>query len=81
MKERELMTQEEFEKYIGVGQLRVSDTVKKYRSVRRAMRRGHISPLGELYPRRPFNNRKPTPGRKFNEDRKDIYEQIKHGRL
>ncbi len=81
MKERELMTQEEFEKYIGVGQLRVFDTVKKYRSVRRAMRRGHISPLGELYPRRPFNNRKPTPGRKFNEDRKDIYEQIKHGRL
>ena len=81
MKERELMTQEEVEKYIGVGQLRVFDTVKKYRSVRRAMRRGHISPLGELYPRRPFNNRKPTPGRKFNEDRKDIYEQIKHGRL
>lgn len=81
MKERELMTQEEFEKYIGVGQLRVFDTVRKYRSVRRAMRRGHISPLGELYPRRPFNNRKPTPGRKFNEDRKDIYEQIKHGRL
>ena len=43
MKERELMTQEEFEKYIGVGQLRVFDTVKKYRSVRRAMRRGHIT--------------------------------------
>lgn len=81
MKERELMTQEEFEKYIGVGRLRVFDAVRRFRSVRRAMRRGHISPLGEVYPRRPFNNRKPTPGRKFNEDRKDIYEQIKHGRI
>lgn len=81
MKERELMSQEEFEKYIGVGQLRVFDSVRRFRSVRRAMRRGHISPLGEVYPRRPFNNRKLTPGRKFNEDRKDIYEQIKHGRI
>lgn len=81
MKERELMTQGEFEKYIGVGRLRVFDAVRRFRSVRRAMRRGHISPLGEVYPRRPFNNRKPTPGRKFNEDRKDIYEQIKHGRI
>lgn len=79
--ERELMSQEEFEKYIGVGQLRVFDAVRKFRSVKRAMRRGHISPFGEVYPRRPFNNRKPTPGRKFNEDRKGIYEQIKHGRI
>lgn len=78
MNERELMSQEEFEKYIGVGQLRVFDAARRFKSVRRAIRRGHVSPLGEVYPRRPFNNRKPTPGREFNEDRKDIYEQIKH---
>lgn len=81
MKEGELMSQEEFEKHIGVGQLRVFDAVRRFKSVKRAMRRGHISALGEIYPRRPFNNRKPTRGRKFNEDRKDIYEQIKHGRI
>lgn len=78
MNERELMSQEEFEKYIGVGQLRAFDAARRFKSVRRAIRRGHVSPLGEVYPRRPFNNRKPTPGRKFNEDKKDIYEQIKY---
>lgn len=75
--ERELMSQEEFEKYIGAGQLKVFDAVRRFRSVRRAMKRGHISSIGEIDPRRPFNNRKPTYGRKFNEDRKDIYGQIK----
>lgn len=81
MKERELMTQEEFEKYIGAGQLKVFNAVRRFRSARRAIKRGHVSLLGEIYPRRPFNNRKSSPGRKFNEDRKDIYEQIKHGRI
>lgn len=79
--ERELMSQEEFEKYIGAGQLRVFDAVGKFKSVRRAIKRGHVSPLGEVYPKRPFNNRKPTPGRKFNEDKKNIYGQIKCGRI
>lgn len=79
--ERKLMTQEEFEKYIGAGQLKMFDAVRRFKSVRRAMRRGHVSPLGEVYPRRPFNNRKPTPGRGFNEDRKMIYGQLKHQRI
>lgn len=78
MNERELMSQEEFEKYIGVGQLKVFDADRRFKSVRRAIRRGHVSPLGEVYPRRPFNNRKSTSGRKLNEDKKDIYEQIKY---
>ena len=79
--ERELMSQEEFEKYIGAGQLRVFNAVGKFKSVKRAMRRGHVSPIGEVYPKRPFNNRKPTSGRKFNEDRKEIYEQFKKGNI
>lgn len=33
------------------------DEVKKYKSVWRAMRRGHLSVNGELFPNRPFNNR------------------------
>ena len=79
--EGSLMTQEEFEKYIGAGQLRLFDAIKSFKSVNRAIRRGHISPIGEIYPDRPFNNRKPTYGRKLNESRKSIYGQIKQGRI
>lgn len=75
--ERELMPQEEFEKYIGVGHPKLLDAVRKFRSIRRAIRRGHVSSLGEIYPKRPFNNRKTAPGG-FNEYRKYIYERIKH---
>ncbi len=81
MEERELMSVEEFEKHIGAGQLKIFDATRRFRSVRRAIRRGHVSPLGEGYPKRPFNNRSLTSGRKFNKDKKEIYEQLKHGRL
>lgn len=53
--------------------------VSKYKSIRRAIRRGNLDLLsGVSYPRRPFNNRKPTRGRKFNELRKTIYGQLMH---
>ena len=35
--------------------------VSKYKSIRRAIRRGHVSPIGMIYPNRPFNNRKNKP--------------------
>lgn len=51
--------------------------VSKFRSVRRAIRRGQVDLFtGAIYPKRPFNNRKATKGRKFNEDRKEIYGRI-----
>lgn len=51
--------------------------VNKFKSVRRAIRRGKVDLFtGIVYPRRPFNNRKPTNGRRFNESRKDIYGQL-----
>lgn len=51
--------------------------VSKFKSVRRAIRRGKVDLFtGVVYPRRPFNNRKPTPGRGFNESRKEIYGRI-----
>lgn len=51
--------------------------VNKFKSVRRAIRRGKVDLFtGVVYPKRPFNNRKPTPGRRFNESRKEIYGQI-----
>lgn len=51
--------------------------VSKFKSVRRAIRRGKVDLFtGVVYPRRPFNNRKPTKGRRFNESRKEIYGRI-----
>lgn len=50
--------------------------VSKFKSIRRAIRRGRIDLYTGLpFPRRPFSNRKPTPGRKFNELKKRIYGQ------
>ncbi len=52
--------------------------VSQYKSIKRAIRRGHIdATTGIKYPNRPFNNRKPTPGRHHNEMKKRIYEQLK----
>ena len=64
--ERPIMTEDEFKEYIKAGALRLFDAVRKFKSVKRAIRRGHVSPIGEVYPNRPFNNRKPTLGRSFN---------------
>lgn len=74
--ERPVMTEEEFKEYIKAGSLRIFEAVRKFKSVKRAMKRGHISPIGEIYPRRPFNNRK-SKGRKINEFKKVIYDRIK----
>lgn len=50
--------------------------VSKFRSIKRAIRRGHIDLYTGLpFPRRPFSNRKPTPGRRLNELKKNIYGQ------
>jgi len=58
------------------------DGVRKYRSVFRAVRRGHVSPTGVVYPDRPYNNRANTSKRKgihsrmFNELKKEIYDRF-----
>ena len=59
-----------FEK--GTLYLRSFSGVSKYKSIRRAIRRGHVSMFGDLYPRRPFNNR----GTKESKIRRMIYGQI-----
>lgn len=52
--------------------------VSQYKSIKRAIRRGHVNSFtGIKYPNRPFNNRKPTPGRRHNQLKKRIYEQLK----
>ena len=97
MIERELMPLEEFKKYVSDMDKPIGDNpnmeldldhyvnfeaVKKFKSVRRAFRRGHISPYGVIYPKRPFSNKKPTKGRAMNELKKKIYGQLKaQGRI
>ena len=56
------------------------EATSKFKSVWRAMSRGHVSPHGVVYPSRPFNNRKPTLGRKINEDKKGIYAELANQR-
>ena len=96
--ERPLMNEEEFKDYMeknrvdivgdfyerGILHLRTFEAVKRFKSVRRAIRKGYISLDGFIYPKRPFNNRANTCKRKgyysrnINERKKVIYEQIKH---
>lgn len=95
--ERPLMSEEEFKKFLeerkeaiqrdiverGVLPLRQFSAVSRYKSVARAYKRGHISLTGDVYPKRPFNNRPNTSRRKgrhsrvMNELKRNIYEQYK----
>lgn len=85
--ERDLMSQEEFEDYISRGiivlHLITYDGVHRFKSIRRAMRRGHVTTDGIIMPRRPFNNKANTSKRKgvhsrsTNELKKRIYGQFK----
>lgn len=95
--ERPLMNEEEFKEYMeknrvdvvgdfyekGILHLRTFEAVGKFKSVRRAIKRGNVSLDGFIYPKRPFNN-KASNGRKghhsrvVNEKKKIIYEQLKH---
>lgn len=53
--------------------------VSKFKSVRRAISRGKVDLYTGLpFPKRPFSNRKPTPGRRFNELKKQIYGQYRN---
>lgn len=99
--ERALMSEEEFKKYLAdivedsltvenplteTLNLRDYRAVGKFKSIRRAIRRGLVSPSGTICPKRTFNNRANTSRRKghhsrvMNEVKKSIYEQLKHRR-
>lgn len=96
--ERPLMSEEEFKDYLeknrvdAVGDfyernilhLRTYDAVGRFKSIRRAIKRGNVSLDGFIFPVRPFNNRANTCDRNkhhsrvINERKKVIYEQLKH---
>lgn len=89
--ERPLMSEEEFKNYMknnrvdvvgdfyerGILHLKTYEAVKRFKSVRRAIRRGHVSLDGFIYPKRPFNNAKHDKN-SLNDRKKMIYEQLKH---
>lgn len=54
--------------------LRDYTCVKKFKSVRRAIRRGHVTVWGEIAPHRPYKNIKT----KFSREKRAIYTQINH---
>lgn len=81
--ERELMSQEEFEKYLKDNSgLKTFEVVGRYKSVRRAIKRNHVTEEGVLIPKRPFNNRantskkKKAHSRSTNEYKRNIYGQL-----
>nr|DAI06283.1 MAG TPA: hypothetical protein [Crassvirales sp.] len=89
--ERPLMDEEEFKDYMknnrvdivrdfqerSILHLRTYEAVGRFKSVRRAIRRGHVSLDGFIYPKRPFNNSKHGKN-SLNDRKKMIYEQLKH---
>lgn len=89
--ERPLMSEEEFKDYMkknrvdivgdfykrNILHLRTFEAVSKFKSVRRAIKRGHVSLDGFIYPKRPFNNAKHGKN-SLNDRKKKIYEQLKH---
>ena len=50
--------------------------VSKFKSVRRAIRRGHVSLDGYIYPKRPFNNAKHKDN-SLNDRKKMIYDKLR----
>ena len=84
--QRELMSEEEFKEYIHNRimplHLATYEAVRKYKSVRRAVKRGDVTSEGIIMPSRPFNNRRNSckrgkHSRQMNEEKKRVYASIK----
>ena len=57
--------------------LRDYSGVRKFKSIRRAIRKGYVSLFGEVYPKRPFKNIKSKKGN-ITYMKKRYYEQLTH---
>lgn len=66
---------DDFEK--GILNLRDFYCTKVFKSVRRAIKRGHMSVFGVVFPRRPFSNKKETK-KGLTYKKRRIYEQLTH---
>ena len=72
-----LQVLEDFKK--GILHLRDYSGVKIFKSIRRAIRRGHVSIFGDVYPKRPFKNIKAKKG-SITYKKRLIYERLKKQR-
>ena len=61
----------------GILHLRNYSGVGKFKSIRRAIKRGHVSIWGDVYPRRPFNNKKRSKD-SITYKKRRLYEQFTH---
>ena len=57
--------------------LRDYSGVKKFKSIRKAIRKGYVSVFGDVYPKRPFKNIKSKKGN-ITYMKKRLYEQATH---
>lgn len=55
--------------------------VSRFKSVRRAINRGLLTEFGYIAPKRPFNSRKRTKGRKFQLIKERYYADITRNRI
>ena len=77
IKEVAPVSEQEFENYLGnTLNLQNFECVKRFRSVKRAFKKGHITSYGYILPNRPFNNKKHTKGREANIEKKRLWEKI-----
>ena len=67
--ERDLMSPEEFEEYLVINRPKIFIASGKFRSMGRALKRGHIISNGLIIPKRPFNNRANSSNSKHNHSR------------
>lgn len=77
VKEVTPVSEKEFESHIrNTLNLQYFECTKRFKSVGRAFRRGHITNFGFILPNRPYNNKKHTKGRKDNIEKKRLWQKI-----
>ena len=77
VKEVTPISEKEFESHIrNTLNLQYFERTKRFKSVGRAFRRGHITNFGFILPNRPYNNKKHTEGRKDNIEKKRLWQKI-----
>ena len=77
VKEVTPISEKEFESHIrNTLNLQYFECTKRFKSIGRAFRRGHITNFGFILPNRPYNNKKHTEGRKDSVEKKRLWQKI-----
>lgn len=77
VKEVAPVSEKEFESHIrNTLNLQYFECTRRFKSIGRAFKRGHITNFGFILPNRPYNNKKHTEGRKDNLEKKRLWQKI-----